>query len=31
MNACVDCNSVKQQMAAVAGDVTRGWSSEQPC
>jgi len=32
MNACVfaDCNSVMQQMAAVAGDVTRGWSSEQP-
>ena len=33
MNACVfaDWNSVMQQMAAVAGDVTRGWSSKQPC
>ena len=33
VNACVfaDCNSVMQQMAAVAGDVTRGWSSEQLC
>ena len=33
MNACVfaDCKSVMQQMAAVGWDVTRGWSSEQPC